>query len=72
VLSGTKLATLIFATGDPYEAAHVAGRALDGIGRLRSQRAVTDVRTLADATTPYRLLPEVAALRTRITTVVNA
>jgi hypothetical protein len=71
-LSGTKLATLFFATGDPYEATHVADRALDEIGRLRSKRAVTDVQALADATTPHRLLPEVAQLRTRITTIVHS
>lgn len=70
-LSGTKLATLMMATGDPYEAAAVARRALDEIGRLRSKRAVTDVQALAQAAAPHRRMPEVAEVRARVTAIVR-
>jgi hypothetical protein len=70
-LSGTKLATLLFTNGDPHEAAFLARRALDEIGRLRSRRAITDVQALADAAAPHHRIPEVDALRARITAIVH-
>jgi hypothetical protein len=70
-LSGTKLATLMMAVGDPHEAAALASRALDEIGRLRSKRAVTDVQALGKASLPRSRLPEVAALRARVTAIVR-
>ncbi|KUN02061.1 regulator [Streptomyces yokosukanensis] len=69
-LSGTKLATLIMATGDPQRAVAVAHRAMDEVGRLRSNRAVSDVQDLAKASARYARKSEVAELRERITTTV--
>lgn len=71
-LSGTKLATLTMATGDPYEATATANRALNEVGRLRSKRAISDVMALAEASRSSRRIPEVAALRERIRTTVLA
>ncbi|MFJ6902331.1 helix-turn-helix domain-containing protein [Streptomyces hokutonensis] len=65
-LSGTKLATLTMAIGEPQEAVSIAHRALDEVGQLRSKRAVTDVQDLARASTKYACNPEVAELRERI------
>lgn len=45
-ISRTKLASLTMATGSPDEAAELAHRALDDVGRLRSRRAADDVRDL--------------------------
>ncbi|MFB7270653.1 XRE family transcriptional regulator [Streptomyces sp. NPDC056244] len=70
-LSGTKLATLIMRTGDPQEATHVADQALAEVGRLRSRRAIDDVKDLASASTKYRR-PEMADLRERIADAVRA
>ncbi|WP_062204410.1 helix-turn-helix transcriptional regulator [Streptomyces sp. NBRC 109706] len=69
-LSGTKLATLTMHRGDPQEAVLIAHRALDEMGQLRSQRAITDVRALATASAKYAVRPEVAGLRERIRTTV--
>ncbi|MFJ8385580.1 XRE family transcriptional regulator [Streptomyces sp. NPDC094438] len=71
-LSRTKLATLTMATGDPQQAAAVAHRALDEVGRLRSKRALEDVKDLRKASAKYARKPEVAELRRRITTTVLA
>ncbi|UED86321.1 helix-turn-helix domain-containing protein [Streptomyces profundus] len=68
-LSGTKLATLTMTTGDPSEATAIAHRSLDEIGLLRSQRAATDVRDLANAAIKHARRPEVAELHARIRTV---
>ncbi|MGW6605415.1 helix-turn-helix domain-containing protein [Streptomyces sp. NPDC055036] len=70
-LSGTKLATLVMRTGDPQEATHIAGQALAEVGRLRSRRAIDDVRDLASASMRYRR-PEMAELRERIADAVRA
>ncbi|MFZ3492150.1 hypothetical protein ACODT5_02735 [Streptomyces sp. 5.8] len=70
-LSGTKLATLMMATGDPAQAVAVGNRALDEVGRLRSKRAIADVQALRQASDPYRRYPEVIALRERITATVK-
>ncbi|MEV8128612.1 XRE family transcriptional regulator [Streptomyces sp. NPDC085944] len=71
-LSGTKLATLTMVTGDPQQAVAIANRALDEVGKLRSKRAVTDMDDLASASARYARRPDVAELRSRITTTVNA
>ncbi|MEU8626877.1 helix-turn-helix transcriptional regulator [Streptomyces sp. NPDC048669] len=70
-LSGTKLATLIMATGDPEEALTVAHRALDAVGRLRSNRAVEDVMTLSRECGRYADDAQVIALRERIVSAVR-
>ncbi|MEU9564062.1 helix-turn-helix transcriptional regulator [Streptomyces sp. NPDC048161] len=67
-MSGTKLATLTMATGDPQEAVAIAHRALDEVGRLRSSRAIDDVKSLAKVSARYARNSEVAALRDRINT----
>ncbi|KUF17335.1 hypothetical protein AT728_16135 [Streptomyces silvensis] len=69
-LSGTKLATLTMATGDPQQAVVIAHRALDEVGRLRSKRAAADVKDLAKASARYARRPEVSQLRERIKTTV--
>ncbi|OIK02558.1 transcriptional regulator [Streptomyces sp. MUSC 14] len=71
-LSGAKLATLTMATGDPQQAVVIANRALDEVGRLRSKRAATDMQDLSKASARYARKPEVAELRSRITTTVLA
>jgi transcriptional regulator with XRE-family HTH domain len=71
-LSGTKLATLTMAIGDPQEAVSIAHRALNEVGQLRSKRAVTDVQDLARASTKYARKPEVADLCERIRATVQA
>lgn len=68
-LSGTKLASLTMATGDPQEATEIAHRALDEVGRLRSKRAIDDVRDLSRISAKRSRKPEVAELRQRIGTV---
>ncbi|MEO3976881.1 helix-turn-helix transcriptional regulator [Streptomyces sp. CAU 1734] len=70
-LSGTKLATLLMTAGDPQHATVTANRALDEAGRLRSRRALDDIRALGRATHPYRHHPDTAELRHRITTLIN-
>lgn len=69
-LSGTKLATLTMAIGDPQQAVAIAHRALDEVGRLRSKRAIDDVKDLARASARYARNHEVAVLRDRITNAV--
>ena len=66
-ISGTKLATLVLASGDPREAAAIGQRALDDAGRLRSRRAADDLRELRTAASPRTAIPEVAGLCHRIT-----
>ncbi|RMI46704.1 helix-turn-helix transcriptional regulator [Streptomyces triticirhizae] len=69
-LSGTKLATLVMRRGDPQRAVTIAHRALEEIGQLRSQRAVTDVEALASASSRFARRADVAELRERIRTAV--
>ncbi|WP_260255845.1 helix-turn-helix domain-containing protein [Streptomyces sp. 840.1] len=71
-LCGTKLATLIMATGDPGEALTVAHRALDELGRLRSNRAVEDVMDLSKECRRHADDAEVVALRERIAAAVRS
>ncbi|MFI8932514.1 XRE family transcriptional regulator [Streptomyces sp. NPDC053474] len=71
-LSGTKLATLTMATGDPQHAVAIAHRALNEVGRLRSKRAASDVQDLAKASMRHARKPEVAELCERINTTVLA
>ncbi len=71
-ISSTKLATLIMATGDPAHAVDMAHRALDGVGRLRSRRAIDDLKALSRAARPYSRDSDVAALQERIALVVAA
>lgn len=70
-LSGTKLATLTMHRGDPHHAVTIAHRALDEIGQLRSQRAVTDIEALATASSRFARRADVAELRERIRTTVT-
>jgi transcriptional regulator with XRE-family HTH domain len=71
-ISGTKLATLLMATGDPLEATITGHRALDDAGRLRSRRAADDLRELHRFADEHVALPDVADLRERITELVGA
>ena len=66
-ISGTKLATLIMATGDPHEASAIGQRAIDDAGRLRSRRAADGLRELRRFAGTHAVLPEVSELRERIT-----
>lgn len=70
-ISGTKLASLLMATGDPREASAVAQRAIDDAGRLRSRRAADDLRELRRFAGRHAKLPEIARLRERITQLVG-
>lgn len=70
-LSGTKLASLRMATGDPQEAVAVGHRALDEVGRLRSQRAIDDVQELRRIAASRSRNAGVADLRERIRTTVQ-
>ncbi|MEV0934316.1 helix-turn-helix domain-containing protein [Streptomyces phaeochromogenes] len=71
-LSGTKLSSLRMATGDPQEAVSVGHRALDEVGRLRSQRAIDDVQELRRIAASRSRNAGVADLRERIRTTVQA
>ncbi|MFK0154378.1 helix-turn-helix domain-containing protein [Streptomyces sp. NPDC090493] len=71
-LSGTKLASLKMATGDPQEAVVIGNLALSEVGRLRSKRAVEDVLELRRIAASRSRRPEVAELRERIRTTVQA
>ncbi|MFC8660642.1 hypothetical protein [Streptomyces sp. NPDC057199] len=71
-LSGTKLASLRMATGDPQEAVSVGHRALNEVGRLRSQRAIDDVQELRRIAASRSRNAGVADLRERIRTTVQA
>jgi hypothetical protein len=66
-ISGTKLASLLMATGDPREAAAAGQRVIDDAGRLRSRRAADDLRELRRFAGRHAGLPEVDVLRERIT-----
>jgi hypothetical protein len=70
-ISGTKLATLLMATGDPLEATATGHRALDDAGRLRSRRAADDLRELHRFAGAHVALPGVADLQDRITELVR-
>jgi hypothetical protein len=70
-ISGTKLATLTMALGDPSEAAVIGHRAIDDAGRLRSRRAVDDLCELRNFAGAHTALPRVAELCERITGLVG-
>lgn len=70
-ISGTKLATLTMALGDPSEAAVIGQRAIDDAGRLRSRRAADDLCELRNFASARAALPDVAALCERITGLVG-
>ncbi|MEU9288757.1 helix-turn-helix transcriptional regulator [Streptomyces sp. NPDC048275] len=69
-ISGTKLASLTMATGDPQEAVAIAHRAMEDAGRVRSRRTADDVQELVDLAQVHGEKPEVAELIERITTTV--
>ncbi|MFI1443259.1 hypothetical protein [Streptomyces fructofermentans] len=71
-ISGTKLASLLMAKGDPLRATAVGHRALDDAGRLTSQRAASDLRELSGFAARHRRLPEAAYLRERIAATLQA
>jgi transcriptional regulator with XRE-family HTH domain len=71
-LSGTKLASLTMATGDPHEAVAIGHRALDEAGQLHSRRAADEVADLLRIAGKHSRRPEVADLRERIATTVLA
>ncbi|MGH3620704.1 MAG: XRE family transcriptional regulator [Sciscionella sp.] len=54
-----KLASLVMATSDPYEAAALGGQALDAMGTLCSRRAADDLRELRRLGQPHQGLTEV-------------
>ena len=70
-ISGTKLASLLMATGDPREASAAGHCAMDDAGRLRSRRAADDLRELRRLAGRHADLPEVTRLRERITQLVG-
>ncbi|GLW35240.1 hypothetical protein [Actinoplanes regularis] len=70
-ISGTKLATLTMAKGDPREAAAAGQRALDDAGTVNSRRAADDLRELHRLAGEHTAIPEVAELRARIATTVG-
>ena len=71
-ISGTKLATVTMATGDPREAVAIGNRALDDAGHLRSRRTISDLHELRRTAQRHVAIPEVAELRNRISTVEEA
>jgi hypothetical protein len=70
VLSQSKLASLVMATGDPSEAAVIGGQALDALSTIRSRRAADDMRDLRRFSKPHKRITAVAELIHRIGTVV--
>ncbi|HUR07987.1 MAG TPA: hypothetical protein VM347_35965 [Nonomuraea sp.] len=71
-ISGTKLASLTMATGDPEEAALIGGRAVTDAGTVRSCRAQDDMRELARLARPHERRTPVAELRHRIRGAIQA
>lgn len=71
-ISRTKLASLIMAKGDPYEASGVGQLALADAGTVRSRRAADDLRQLHRLAAPHVGIPEVEALRVDIKEAVGA
>jgi hypothetical protein len=67
-ISGIKLASLTMRTGDPAEAAAIGGQAVTEAGRIRSRRALADLRELRAFADPHQAMAEVAELRHTITT----
>jgi hypothetical protein len=69
-ISGIKLACLTMVTGDPLDAASLGSRALGDAGKIRSRRAVDDLRELRALAEPHSRLTEVGELCSRIGIVV--
>ena len=68
----TKLASLTMATGDPLEAVALGHRSLDLADQLRSPRALDYLRELHTVAGPRARTAEVAELRRRIRTEIDA
>lgn len=71
VISRTKLASLIMATGDPRQAAAIGHKALDEVGRLTSRRAADDLRQLGAFAAKHPRVQEAVDLRERIAATVS-
>ncbi|WSB84179.1 helix-turn-helix domain-containing protein [Streptomyces cellulosae] len=65
-ISGTKLASLLMAKGDPHQAMTIGHQALTDAGHLTSRRAADDLKELNRFAARHRRIPEVAYLRERI------
>ncbi|WP_407702090.1 hypothetical protein [Streptomyces toyocaensis] len=65
-ISGTKLASLLMAKGDPQQATAIGHQALTDAGHLTSRRAADDLKELTRFAARHRRIPEVAYLRERI------
>jgi hypothetical protein len=65
--SRTRLATLLMDVDDPREAAAVGRQAVADAASLRSQRVVTELRTLAKVARSHARIGDVAELRDNIT-----
>ncbi|GHE32582.1 hypothetical protein GCM10017673_39250 [Streptosporangium violaceochromogenes] len=70
-ISGTKLASLTMAVGDPEQATAIGAQALRDAGTVRSRRAADDLRELHRFAAPYERIPEVSELRHRITGLIS-
>lgn len=70
-ISRIKLASLSMAVGDPREGATIAQQALDDIGRIRSRRAIDDLRELQRFADRHRKIVEAAEVRDRITEILD-
>ncbi|GAA3457995.1 helix-turn-helix domain-containing protein [Saccharothrix longispora] len=70
VISQTKLASLVMATGDPTEATVLGTQALGWAGTVKSRRAADDLLELRRFALPHDNLVEVSELRHRISTAV--
>lgn len=71
-ISRIKLASLTMVIGDPREAAAIAYKALDDIGRLRSRRAADDLRELQRFAGRHPAIVEAAEIHDRIAETLDA
>jgi transcriptional regulator with XRE-family HTH domain len=72
MMTGERLATLLFTHGDPHEAAIIGHQAVDDAQRLRSHRVADRLRQLRQASSQHTELPEARELGERITQLVGA
>ncbi|HET9656049.1 MAG TPA: hypothetical protein VFP72_11890 [Kineosporiaceae bacterium] len=70
-MSGLKLASLRFHTGDPIEGAEIGQTALRDLGGLRSARTVQVVRALDSTAAPHSRQHEVTRLRHELSKVIT-
>ncbi|SFD42857.1 helix-turn-helix transcriptional regulator [Streptomyces aidingensis] len=70
VLSRTKLASLVMATGDPNHAADIGHQALSEAGHLHSRRAAADIRELGRLAGKHPTNGNATSLRERVTATV--